>query len=177
MWFIQILNHFITIWDKIVPWVIVDEYERGVILRLGLHKKTLRPGITSKIPLIDKVICSNVVLTTLRLEPQTIHTKDGAQVTIIPIVRYEISNIVPYLLEIEDRGDILGDVIPCLVKTIVNSINYEELHKGIEAQVLKKLRSEVNRYGFSIKKLTFVTQAKIKSIRLITDNKAPDVVE
>lgn len=168
MWLIQFFEWLKTVWDRVTFWIVIDEYDRGLILRLGKFAKELEPGISFKFPLIDKVLSATVVIATMKLPPQTIHTYDGEQITLIAIIKYSIDQIKPYLLEIVDREDVLGDVGPCIIKDIINSTNYKIVARGIETKVKKRLKSEVGKYGFNIHKITFATQAKIKTIRLIT---------
>ena len=59
-------------------WTIVDQYERGVVLRLGKYLRTIEPGFHWLLPLgIDRAILHEVILTTRQLDEQSLTTYDG----------------------------------------------------------------------------------------------------
>ena len=68
----RLIDIIVGVWDELVPVVVVDAYEAGVILRLGKYHKDLKPGLNFKVPFIDSPIGTVVVTTTLHLDPQTI---------------------------------------------------------------------------------------------------------
>ncbi len=40
--------------------IIINQYDRAVVLRLGVYKRQIRPGIHTRIPLIDNVLVIDI---------------------------------------------------------------------------------------------------------------------
>jgi regulator of protease activity HflC (stomatin/prohibitin superfamily) len=104
----------------------------------------------------------------MRLPPQTLTTKDDVSVVVSAIVKYQVKDIRPFLLEIWDQVDVLADVVAGAVKSAVNSVDYIELaSSAAEKAVLDAARSKVNQYGFKVHEVTFTDCGRVRSIRLI----------
>lgn len=167
----QALIEYLTgIRDLVKPWVIVNDYERGIILRLGKYLKRLEPGRTWKRPFYDMPLVETVVMTTLRPGQQTITTFDKKEIVITPVIRYEIRDIKPYMLDMYDQKETIGDIVQGAIKSTIEKHNYSDvLSNDIESEVLRQVRKELNQYGIKIVKITFVDLAKMKSIRVLLE--------
>jgi len=169
MFFEKILELLLNFWKELLPWTIVDAGHHCGIFRLGNYHRTLEPGFHLKIPFVEEVNTHNTCVTTLRLEPQTLTTLDGVAVVVAAIVKYQIEDIKPYLTEIWDQHDVLGDVSMGAIRTNISQTAYNELVSNPpEDKVATAVRRECNRYGFRIHKITFTDIGRMKSIRLVT---------
>jgi regulator of protease activity HflC (stomatin/prohibitin superfamily) len=167
---IEFINRF---WDWAKPFEILMAYEGGVMTRFGKFQKTLTPGLYLKVPFVDYALTTHTTITTLQLRPQTLTTKDGQQVVIGAIVKYQIKDPKPFLLDIWDSTDVLNDVTLGAIKRVVNALSFEDLvHTDVEALVLEAVRKECNQYGFRIHKVTFTDMGKIRTLRLMTTGSA-----
>lgn len=174
--FERILDFLATSWDVLRPWIVVNDFEGGVILRFGRYFRELTPGLQWKLPIADTTVITSTVITTMALRPQTLTTRDDLTVVISAIVKYRIADVRAYLLDIWDSADVLNDLTLGAIKEIVSTVNYSDLQKhGIEEQVLAIIQSEANEYGVHIYKVTFSDFGKVRSIRLITNE--PYVLE
>ena len=90
-------------WNFLMPAVIIPDYEEAVLLRAGRFKKVLKPGFHVKIPIIDEVVSHHVVVTTLSLSAQSLYTKDKQNVVVKGVVKYKISDVKVFLLEVFDK--------------------------------------------------------------------------
>lgn len=155
-------------WDMITPVFVVKEYEGGVLLRFGLYSRTLEGGLHWKIPLIDLHILTKTCITTMHLPPQTITTQDDKSVVAAAIVKYQVKDPRPFLLKIWDSPDVLADTTMGSIRSAINSRTYAELFSPtLEADILAKIRAEVNEYGFKIHKFTFTDLGKARTFRLM----------
>ena len=160
-------------WERIVPFVVIDQYNAGVVMRMGSYNRETKTGLNWKIPFIEEVLTATTVVTTHSMRPQTLTTADGMGIVVASIVKYEIRNVRPYLLEIWDRTDVLTDVTLSAIRQAVGANSLEDILNGeIEDQVLRSVRSEVNKYGFKVHRVTFADLGKVRSLRLISDNLA-----
>lgn len=168
--FERILDFLATSWDVLRPWVVINDFEGGVVLRFGRYHRELIPGLHWKLPIADTTITTSTVITTMALRPQTLTTCDNLTVVISAIVKYRITDVRAYLLDIWDSADVLNDLTLGAIKEIVSSVNYSDLQEhGIESQVLEVIQDEAEDYGVHIYKVTFSDFGKVRSLRLITN--------
>ena len=60
---------------------IVNQYERGVVLRLGrVRKQVKQPGLRVIIPIVDQMRKVSLRIVTLPIESQKIITKDNVSI-------------------------------------------------------------------------------------------------
>ena len=158
-------------WIKeIVPFVIVPQYEDGIILRFGKYHRTLSPGIYLKLPFFDEILTYHTVMTTLALPSQSLYTIDKQNVVVKGVVKYSITDVKTFLLEVYDAQDAISDMTQGIIKNIIISKTLEECtHTDIDSNLTKKVRSEIKKWGVDIQQVTLTDVAPIRSIRLIND--------
>lgn len=168
--FERVLDFVAASWNILRPLLVVSDYEGGVVLRFGRYNREITPGLNWKIPLADNAIITSTVTTTMALRPQTLTTQDDLTIVLSAIVKYHISDVRAYLLDIWDSADVLNDLTLGAIREIIASVNYEDLRGSlIEEEVLKTIKDEASRYGVDIHKVTFSDLGKVRSLRLITN--------
>lgn len=166
--FEKLIDLIVAMWSRLCPAEIVRVYESAAVLRFGKYHRTLEPGLHWKWPVIEEVIVVETCLTTLRLPPQTLTTKNDVSVVVSAIIKYQIVNVENYVTKIWDQHDVLADVTMGAILTAVNEVDYTDLvTTPPERRVLETVRAEVNQYGFKIYKITFTDLGRIRSLRLI----------
>lgn len=164
----KLIDVIVAMWSRLSPAEIVRVYESAAVLRFGRYHRTLGPGLHWKIPVAEEVITVETCLTTLRLPPQTLTTKNDVSVVVSAIIKYQIVNVEQYVTKIWDQHDVLADVSMGAILAAVNALDYDELIKQPpERDVLAAARSEVNQYGFKLHRITFTDLGRIRSMRLI----------
>jgi regulator of protease activity HflC (stomatin/prohibitin superfamily) len=90
-------------------WVVIDEYERGVVKTLGKRRRknpVLDPGFHFVFPLgIDEVLVDNVVPCVDEFDEQSLTTKDGKAITLNAVVMWSISDIQKILFDVRNVWD------------------------------------------------------------------------
>lgn len=155
-------------WAWITPILVIDAYQGAVVLRWGLFSRTLGPGMHWKWPIAEEAYVDATCVTTMRMPPQTLTTKDDVGVVVQAIVKYQIADMRPYVTEIFDQKDVLGDVTMGAIRAAVQEHTWTELKASAsESVILELVRKECNRYGFKIHKITFTDIGRVRSLRLI----------
>jgi len=168
--FERVFDFIANSWNILRPIVVVTDFEGGVILRFGRYNREIKPGIHWKYPLADNAMITSVVTTTMALRPQTLTTKDDLTIVLSAIVKYHISDVRSYLLDIWDSADVINDLTLGAIRKIVASVDYEDLQGHlIEEEVLSIIKNDASRYGVDIHKVTFSDLGKVRSLRLITN--------
>ena len=172
--FERLLDLLVHAWGRISPVEVINAYEGAIVLRLGKYHRTLAPGLHFKWPFVEQAFSSRTCVTTLRLSPQTLTTKDDVPVVVSAIVKYQINDVKLYHLQIWDAADVLADVTMGAIRFAVNAVPYTALiAQPPEPQVLEAVRKEVNKYGFRVHKITFIDLGRVKSLRLLQHEPPP----
>ena len=168
--FDKLIDLFATWWSYLMPAVIIPNYEQAVLLRSGKFKKVLHPGFHVKLPIFDEVISQHVVITTLSLSAQSLYTKDKQNIVVKGVIKYKISDVKVFLLEVFDAQDALADMTQSIIKNIVISLPLEQcIDPEIDNILTKKVRVEAKKWGVDIQQVTLTDIAPIRSFRIIND--------
>ena len=170
--FDRLIEWIINILDIFRFWFVVDQYEAGIVLRLGKFNREVGPGLHFKWFIFEDEQTTNTNMTTLRLNPQTVMSLDSKSMVAQAIIKYKISNVKLFFLEVWSARDALRDITAGAVRTVISANKYEGISKSngsLEKTVLELVRRECNELGFKILKITFETLGPIKSLRLIQD--------
>ena len=81
---------------------IVQEYERGVIFRLGRVVGAKGPGLFFIIPIIDRMVKVNLQIVTLDVPPQDVITKDNVTVRVNAVVFFQVFDPVKAVIEVQN---------------------------------------------------------------------------
>ena len=156
--------------EQLLPVVIIPSYEEGVRLSFGKFRKVLHPGIHFKIPFADEILRQHVVVTTISLPAQSLYTLDKQNFVVKGVIKYKISDVKTFLLEVYDAKDALSDMTMSIIKNIVISIPAEKcIDPELDVILTKKARVEAKKWGVEIQQVTLTDVAPIRSFRLIND--------
>lgn len=81
---------------------IVQEYERGVIFRLGRCVGAKGPGIFFIIPIIDKIIKTNLQISAVPVASQQVITKDNVTATVDAVAYFQVVDPAASVVKIRD---------------------------------------------------------------------------
>jgi regulator of protease activity HflC (stomatin/prohibitin superfamily) len=163
-----------SLWEHLLPFVVVQAYQNAGIFRFGIYHRTLEAGFHWRWPFAERIVEENICLTTLALEPQTITTKDDKTVVITGIVRYRIVDVKPFICEIGNQHDLLRDTSMGAALKQVRQIDLRTLlDKPPESTIASDIRRQVKPYGLEIEAFTFTDIGQIRTLRIITHTHAP----
>lgn len=150
------------------PIVITRPWQGVVISRLGEAHRDKRPGCYFKWPIGEDAHFYEACETTMRIPPQSLVTKDGRNVVITSMVKYEIKDGMKYIRDVWDAKDVLADTTMGANARFVQENTYEGLMQGEpEAKVLGSVKRNTGKYGFQVNAITFTDKAPTRSLRLV----------
>ena len=79
-----------------------QEYERGVIFRLGRFVGVKGPGLFLIIPIIDRMVKIDIRIVTLDIPSQQVITKDNVPVTVDAVLYFKVSDPSRAIIEVEN---------------------------------------------------------------------------
>ena len=165
------LIDLLTGWfEQLLPFFVVRHYEEAVVLRFGRFHKTAKPGFHWRIPFVDEPVEQHVVVTTLSLPPQSLYTKDKQNIVVKGVIKYKISDIETFMLEVYDAQDAISDMTQSNIKNIIMNKTLDEcIDSEIDNTLTKKARVEAKKWGVDIQQVTLTDLAPIRSFRIIND--------
>ena len=81
---------------------ILNEYERGVIFRLGRVIAAKGPGLIILIPVVDKMVKVSLRLLVLDVDPQDVITRDNVSVKVNAVIYFRVIDAVKAIIEVEN---------------------------------------------------------------------------
>jgi regulator of protease activity HflC (stomatin/prohibitin superfamily) len=107
---------------------IVQEYERGVIFRLGRVLPGAKgPGLFFIIPFIDRMVKVNLQTVTLNVPPQDVITRDNVTVRVDAVVYFHV--VEPVRATVEIQNYLLGtsQIAQTTLRSILGKAELDEL--------------------------------------------------
>lgn len=168
--FDRLVELLIQFADMFRFWVVLNPYEKGVLLRLGKFVKVVEPGLTFKYPFgVDEILHESVVPTTHSLGNESIITKDGKGVGFHAVATYKIRDIEKAMLEISDTDHAVRDACAGEIGRVLREHNWCDIIGS--AEILDELtaacRKRGFRYGIEVMSIQLAGLALVKSIRLM----------
>jgi len=81
---------------------ILNEYERGVIFRLGRVIATKGPGLIILIPVVDKMVKVDMRTITMEVPPQDVITRDNVSIKVNAVVFYTVLDASAAIIKVEN---------------------------------------------------------------------------
>ena len=81
---------------------VINQFEKGVVLRLGKFKSVAEPGLNLILPYIESLITVDVREKVIQVDPQEVITKDNVTVTVDAVIYYKVIDPVKAEFEVED---------------------------------------------------------------------------
>jgi regulator of protease activity HflC (stomatin/prohibitin superfamily) len=166
---IDLLVQFAT-W--LLPFVIIDAFERGVVLRFGRYSRVLEPGIHWTWPLgIERVLTDNVVTRTGTTGVQSLLTKDWKTITVKAVITSKIVDIKAAILEVEGVDHALIDACNGAIGTYIAAHTWDEVASEETPNELAKVcRRNAKKYGIEIERVQLVDLTPARAIRLLQES-------
>jgi regulator of protease activity HflC (stomatin/prohibitin superfamily) len=154
---IRIFEWIAEIWrDYLSPVLVLRCYEGGVLLRLGTYRKNLKEGINFKIPLIDEVHFVITTIDTFHISPVDITTMDNKQVSVEPIIKFDIVDPKKYLVDVNEAAGNIHDIARGVIADYLTDCTWDEIKKKSTLTAIKiALKKECDDMGINIYKVYF----------------------
>ncbi len=142
---------------------IVNEYERGVIFRLGRVMAAKGPGLFFIIPIVDRMVRVSLRTTTQDIPPQDIITKDNVTVRVNAVTYYNVVDPVKSVVAIQDYRFGTSQVAQTTLRSIIGQADLDDLlvkREDINQQLQQIIDEVTNPWGVK------VTLVEVKDVEL-----------
>jgi regulator of protease activity HflC (stomatin/prohibitin superfamily) len=106
---------------------IVNQYERGVVFRLGKIVATRNPGFNIIIPVIDQMRKVSMRIVTLPVDSQKIITKDNVSIDVAAVAYYQVVDPVKAIVEIENVVSATYQIAQTTVRNVVGQTSLDHV--------------------------------------------------
>lgn len=148
--------------------IIIDQYERGVVLTLGKYSNTLQPGLNILIPILQRVIKVDMRITTSDIPQQEVITKDNVPVGINAVVYFQVKKPEDAVLKIQDYTYAITQYAQTALRDIIGGVELDGLlteRQKIADEIKTIVDQETTDWGID------VTAIKIQDIEVPADMK------
>ncbi len=143
---------------------VINQYERGVVLRLGRVRPNVKePGLRIIIPIIDQMRKVNMQIVTLPVESQKIITKDNVSIDVSAVAYYQVTDPVKSVVEIQNVVSATYQIAQTTVRNIVGQSSLDEVLSettAINDKIKTVLEAATEKWGI------FVSTVEVKDIQL-----------
>lgn len=106
---------------------IVQEYERGVIFRLGRLMGPRGPGLFFIIPFVDRMVKVDLRVVTLDIPSQECITRDNVTVKINAVVYYRVIDPARAIVQVEDYRRATWNIAQTTLRNVIGQSELDEL--------------------------------------------------
>ena len=132
---------------------IVQEYERGVIFRLGRCVGAKGPGIFFVVPVIDKIIKTNLQIAAVPVASQAVITKDNVTATVDAVAYFQVVDPAASVVKIRDWYSASQLVAQTTLRSTVGRHELDQLlseRDRIDAELQEALDQQTESWGVKV---------------------------
>ena len=146
---------------------ILNEYERGVIFRLGrVMSKAKGPGLIIIIPVVDRLVKISLRLVAMDVPPQDVITRDNVSVKVNAVIYFRVMDSIKAVVEVENYLYATSQLAQTTLRSVCGQAELDELlsdREKINTQLQEILDKHTDPWGVK------VTTVEVKHIDLPQD--------
>ena len=143
---------------------LINQYERGVVFRLGRVRQGIKePGLRLIIPIVDQMRKVSLRTVTLPIETQKIITKDNVSIDVAAVAYYQIADPMKAIVEIENVVSATYQIAQTTVRNVVGQTTLDHVLSETAAlndSVKGILDEATEKWGI------YVSKVELKDIQL-----------
>jgi len=106
---------------------ILNEYERGVIFRLGRVIATKGPGLIILIPVVDKMVKVDMRTITMEVPPQDVITRDNVSIKVNAVVFYTVLDATAAIIKVENYLYATSQQAQTSLRSVCGQVELDEI--------------------------------------------------
>jgi len=132
---------------------ILNEYERGVVFRLGRIVAPKGPGFKWIIPMVDKMIKISLRIITMDVPPQDIITKDNVSVKVNAVVYFRVVDPVKAVIQVENYLYATSQLAQTTLRSILGQVELDQLlaeRETLNVKLQEVLDKQTDPWGIKV---------------------------
>ncbi len=145
---------------------VLDEFERGVIFRLGKFSGVRGPGLILLIPGLEKMVKVDLRVVTMDVPSQDIISKDNVTLKVNGVVYFKVSNPDRAIISVENYYHATAQIAQTTLRSVIGQYELDEIlaHRDMINSKLAEILDELTG-PWGIK----VSNVEVKAIDLPTE--------
>jgi regulator of protease activity HflC (stomatin/prohibitin superfamily) len=142
---------------------IVNEYERGVIFRLGRVLGAKGPGLFFIIPFVDRMVKVNLQTVTADIPPQDVITKDNVTLRVNAVTYFNVVDPVRAVVAVQNYLVATSQIAQTTLRSILGQVELDDLlikREEINADLQRIIDGVTDPWGVK------VTLVEVKDVEL-----------
>ena len=142
---------------------ILNEYERGVVFRLGRISAVKGPGLIILIPWIDQMVRVDLRTITLNVPPQDVISRDNVTIKVNAVVYFRVVEPNRAVIEVENYLIATSELAQTTLRSVLGQVELDELlasRESINHRLQTILDAQTEPWGVK------VTHVEVKQIDL-----------
>ncbi len=132
---------------------VLNEYERGVIFRLGRVIDVKGPGLIILIPVIDRMVKVDMRIITMDVPPQDVITRDNVSVKVNAVIYFRVMNANQAVIEVENFLYATSQLAQTTLRSVCGQVELDELlaeREKINAHIQEILDRSTDPWGIKV---------------------------
>jgi regulator of protease activity HflC (stomatin/prohibitin superfamily) len=135
--------------------MIIKQYERAIILRLGRYQRQTGPGVQTRIPFADNVLVVDIREKVREFKAERMLTKDNVPVTIDAILRYRIieERARDAVLNVENFNQMIQQVSQTTLRNNIGSSAFQDIlsrREEVNQHIKSVIANEAGNWGIEV---------------------------
>jgi len=132
---------------------ILNEYERGVIFRLGRVISAKGPGLIILIPIVDKMVKVSLRLIAMDVDPQDVITRDNVSVKVNAVIYFRVMEPVKSIVDVENYMYATSQLAQTTLRSVCGQAELDDLlseREKINSQLQEILDTHTDPWGIKV---------------------------
>ena len=132
---------------------VLNEYERGVIFRLGRVIGAKGPGLILLFPVIDRMVKVSLRTFAMDVPNQDVITRDNVSIKVNAVVYYRVADPIRAILEVEDYMYATSQISQTTLRSVCGGVELDEIlaHRDkVNEQVQTILDQHAGPWGIKV---------------------------
>ncbi|MBF0477667.1 MAG: slipin family protein [Deltaproteobacteria bacterium] len=145
---------------------VLNEYERGVIFRLGRVIAAKGPGLIILIPVIDRMVKVSLRLVAMDVPPQDVITRDNVSMKVSAVIYFRVMNPTKAIVQVENFLFATSQLAQTTLRSVCGQAEMDKLlseREKINTELQEILDKHTDPWGIK------VTTVEVKHIDLPQD--------
>lgn len=106
---------------------IVQEYERGIVFRLGRYVGPRGPGLFLIIPIVDKMMKIDLRVITLEVPPQEVISKDNVTIKVSAVIYFRVVDPGKAVIQVLNYIQATSQIAQTTLRSVLGQSDLDEL--------------------------------------------------
>lgn len=132
---------------------VLNEYERGVIFRLGRIINAKGPGLIILIPVIDRMVRVSLRTVTFDVPNQDVITRDNVSIKVNAVLYFRVMDPSKAILQVEDYMFATSQLAQTTLRSVCGGVELDEIlshREEVNAQIQAILDQHTDPWGIKV---------------------------